>query len=140
MRDMHRTIIGLLICVAASILPLPSLTVVAASTSTYKMDELPGICQYSDSFSQRLTDEFTSKKGVYEVRTEFLFDDGNPRFINRLIFENSPYLLQHAHNPVNWYAWGGEAFETAKRENKPIFLSIGYATCHWVPRDGKGEF
>jgi len=50
---------------------------------------------------------------------------------NRLIHEKSPYLLQHAHNPVDWYPWGKEAFERARKENKPVFLSIGYATCHW---------
>ncbi|MEI8134167.1 MAG: thioredoxin domain-containing protein [bacterium] len=50
---------------------------------------------------------------------------------NRLINEKSPYLLQHAYNPVDWYAWGEEAFAQAKKENKPIFLSIGYSTCHW---------
>ncbi|HMJ90535.1 MAG TPA: thioredoxin domain-containing protein [Candidatus Acidoferrum sp.] len=50
---------------------------------------------------------------------------------NRLAREKSPYLLQHAHNPVDWFAWSDEAFEKAKRENKPIFLSIGYSTCHW---------
>ena len=50
---------------------------------------------------------------------------------NRLIHEKSPYLLQHAENPVDWYAWGEEAFEKARKENKPIFLSIGYSTCHW---------
>jgi len=50
---------------------------------------------------------------------------------NRLSKEKSPYLLQHAHNPVDWFPWGEEAFETAKKEDKPIFLSIGYATCHW---------
>ena len=50
---------------------------------------------------------------------------------NRLIDESSPYLLQHAHNPVDWYPWGTEAFERAVREDKPIFLSIGYSTCHW---------
>lgn len=50
---------------------------------------------------------------------------------NRLIHEKSPYLLQHAYNPVDWYAWGEEAFEKARNENKPIFLSIGYSTCHW---------
>jgi uncharacterized protein YyaL (SSP411 family) len=50
---------------------------------------------------------------------------------NRLIHEKSPYLLQHAHNPVNWYPWGDEAFTRATREDKPLFLSIGYATCHW---------
>jgi uncharacterized protein len=50
---------------------------------------------------------------------------------NRLAREKSPYLLQHAHNPVDWFAWNEEAFEKARRENKPIFLSIGYSTCHW---------
>lgn len=50
---------------------------------------------------------------------------------NRLIHEKSPYLLQHAHNPVNWYPWSEEAFKKAQSENKPIFLSIGYSTCHW---------
>ncbi len=50
---------------------------------------------------------------------------------NRLIHETSPYLRQHAHNPVDWYPWGPEALETARRENKPILLSIGYAACHW---------
>src|SRR6266568_4360952 len=50
---------------------------------------------------------------------------------NRLAHEKSPYLLQHAHNPVDWYPWGEEAFSKARRENKPIFLSVGYSTCHW---------
>ena len=49
---------------------------------------------------------------------------------NRLIHEKSPYLLQHAHNPVDWYPWGDEAFEVAKKSNKPLLVSIGYATCH----------
>jgi len=55
---------------------------------------------------------------------------GHP-FSNALLNEKSPYLQQHAHNPVNWYPWGDEAFEKAKREKKLIFLSIGYSTCHW---------
>src|SRR5436305_11415082 len=50
---------------------------------------------------------------------------------NRLAKESSPYLLQHAHNPVDWYPWGEEAFAKAKREQKPVFLSIGYSACHW---------
>ena len=50
---------------------------------------------------------------------------------NRLICEKSPYLLQHAHNPVDWYPWSDEAFTKAKAENKPVFVSIGYSTCHW---------
>jgi len=51
--------------------------------------------------------------------------------LNRLVNETSPYLLQHAENPVDWYPWNRVALEKAKAENKPIFLSIGYATCHW---------
>lgn len=50
---------------------------------------------------------------------------------NRLIAETSPYLLQHAYNPVNWYAWGEEAFSKAREEDKPVLVSIGYSTCHW---------
>ena len=53
------------------------------------------------------------------------------KYTNRLINETSPYLLQHAHNPVDWFPWGTEAFEIARRENKPILLSIGYSACHW---------
>ena len=55
----------------------------------------------------------------------------NPAHTNHLIHENSPYLLQHAHNPVDWYPWGNEALEKAKKENKMILVSIGYAACHW---------
>jgi uncharacterized protein YyaL (SSP411 family) len=54
-----------------------------------------------------------------------------PRYTNHLINENSPYLLSHAHNPVDWYPWGDEALQKAKREDKPIFMSIGYSACHW---------
>lgn len=58
-------------------------------------------------------------------------DQEEHQFTNRLINEKSPYLLQHAHNPVDWYPWGDDAFVAAKEQSKPIFLSIGYATCHW---------
>ena len=54
-----------------------------------------------------------------------------PQFTNRLVEETSPYLQLHAHNPVNWYPWGKEAFALARREDKPIFLSVGYSTCYW---------
>lgn len=64
------------------------------------------------------------------IDTSILPSDGGPDF-NRLVFSRSPYLLQHATNPVDWYPWGDEAFDRAERENKPVFLSIGYATCHW---------
>src|SRR5665647_2076203 len=54
-----------------------------------------------------------------------------PKFTNKLADESSPYLLQHAHNPVNWYPWGDEALQKAKEEDKPILVSIGYSACHW---------
>src|SRR5438067_11439157 len=56
---------------------------------------------------------------------------GPPKFTNRLARESSPYLLQHAHNPVDWHAWGPEAFDAARKQDKPIFLSVGYSTCYW---------
>lgn len=59
---------------------------------------------------------------------------------NRLRFEKSPYLLQHAENPVDWYPWGQEAFDAARREDKPIFLSTGYSTCHWCHVMGRESF
>lgn len=83
------------------------------------------------SLEARLRRVEADKAGTYTKRTEHLDGAGNALFINRLILEDSPYLLQHAHNPVNWYAWGTEAFEAARIEHKPVFLSIGYSTCHW---------
>jgi len=80
---------------------------------------------------QKLTTAYKNKGNKYQPRTEHFNTDGTPKYTNRLILEESPYLIQHAHNPVNWYAWGKEAFEKARLENKPIFLSIGYSTCHW---------
>src|SRR5215831_14471695 len=56
------------------------------------------------------------------------------RYTNRLIHETSPYLLQHAHNPVDWYPWGEEALAKARAEDKPILLSVGYSACHWCHR------
>jgi uncharacterized protein YyaL (SSP411 family) len=63
--------------------------------------------------------------------TRHLNPDGSPKYTNRLLAETSPYLRQHAHNPVDWYPWGEEAFSRAVRERKPIHLSVGYAACHW---------
>ncbi len=74
---------------------------------------------------------YLDKGTDYKPRTTHLNKDGSPKFINNLIFESSPYLLQHAHNPVNWHSWGDKALNKAKKENKLILLSIGYATCHW---------
>ena len=65
------------------------------------------------------------------IRAQTILEANKSMKANRLIKENNPYLLQHAYNPVDWYPWGKEAFEKARREGKPIFLSIGYSTCHW---------
>lgn len=67
----------------------------------------------------------------YVPRTRHLRPDGWAKYTNRLFLESSPYLLQHAHNPVDWYPWGDEAFEQAKQLNRPVFASFGYSTCHW---------
>ncbi len=67
-------------------------------------------------------------------------NSSNSKKANRLINERSPYLLQHAYNPVDWYPWGEEAFVKAKKENKPVFLSVGYSTCHWCHVMEKDSF
>ncbi len=85
----------------------------------------------SSELQAQLTAALRARGDDYQPRAEHRFDDGTPRFINRLILEDSPYLIQHAHNPVDWYPWGAEAFARAAAENKPIFLSIGYSSCHW---------
>jgi uncharacterized protein YyaL (SSP411 family) len=70
-------------------------------------------------------------KGVDPAKASEKLSSPNAKPYNRLIHEKSPYLLQHAHNPIHWYAWGEEALKAARDQNKPIFLSIGYSTCHW---------
>jgi uncharacterized protein len=67
----------------------------------------------------------------YRPRTRHLDDQGRPIYTNRLFLESSPYLLQHAHNPVEWYPWGDDAFEAARQRDRPVLLSVGYSTCHW---------
>lgn len=92
---------------------------------------LPGVARVDASLQRRLDHTLASKGPAHTPRTRHVDEDGSPRFTNRLIEESSPYLLQHAHNPVNWYPWSDAAFERARVENKPIFLSVGYSTCHW---------
>ncbi|HAA54930.1 MAG TPA: thioredoxin domain-containing protein [Myxococcales bacterium] len=80
---------------------------------------------------QKMSTAYRKKGKGYKPRTHHFQAGGLPKYTNRLIFETSPYLLQHAHNPVNWYPWGKAAFDRAEREKKPVLLSVGYATCHW---------
>ncbi|MFQ5637969.1 MAG: thioredoxin domain-containing protein [bacterium] len=84
-----------------------------------------------EGMSQAQTEEISGRKTIPSPKElAKLPTDGGQDF-NRLVFQKSPYLLQHAGNPVDWYPWGEEAFQKAKNEDKPIFLSIGYSTCHW---------
>jgi hypothetical protein len=91
----------------------------------------PGGEAYPAELTERIRAALAARGPEYVPRTHHLRAGGGPKYTNRLIFEDSPYLVQHAHNPVNWYPWGPEAFARAAREDKPIFLSIGYSTCHW---------
>ncbi len=92
---------------------------------------LPGAPPFDDGLIRRLDAAWASRDPHYKPRTRHLRPDGLPQYTNRLFLQSSPYLLQHAHNPVNWYPWGDEAFETARKLGRPIFLSVGYSTCHW---------
>ncbi|MBT7609595.1 MAG: thioredoxin domain-containing protein [Bacteriovoracaceae bacterium] len=91
----------------------------------------PGAKKYNSSLATKLKDKYNSIQKYYIPRTKHRLKNGQATYTNRLFLETSPYLLQHAHNPVNWYPWGTEAFEMAKKLKRPIFLSIGYSTCHW---------
>src|SRR5215467_4114501 len=89
----------------------------------------PGAPARPPDLTQRLAESVARRPGP--ARTRHLCDDGGPRFVNRLSLESSPYLLQHAHNPVDWRPWGDEAFAEAQARDVPVLLSVGYSTCHW---------
>ncbi len=103
-----------------------------SSTACWVLADEPVIANGAGpDVAEPLLQAYESLGADYSPRTEHFLEDGRPTYINRLIVEKSPYLLQHAHNPVNWYPFGEAAFALAKEQNKPVFLSIGYATCHW---------
>jgi len=91
----------------------------------------PGIIGYKGALMDKFEEMKQTRGKDYKPRTRHLRDDGWAKYTNRLFLESSPYLLQHAHNPVNWYPWGDEAFETAEKLGLPVLVSIGYSTCHW---------
>ena len=107
------------------------LIVASACISVGHAMSLPGMEPYDKALEHRLKGALHAKGKDYLPRTRHLSAEGQAIYTNRLIFEDSPYLTQHAHNPVNWFPWGDEAIALAKKDNKPIFLSIGYSTCHW---------
>jgi len=83
------------------------------------------------TLTKRLDQAYRAKGPGYRPRTHLVDDAGRAQYVNRLIFEASPYLIQHAHNPVDWHAWSEETLTKAAEQDKPIFLSVGYSTCHW---------
>ncbi|QQR90128.1 MAG: thioredoxin domain-containing protein [Myxococcales bacterium] len=95
------------------------------------MTSLPGVVGEFLADREALEAEWQKRADGYRPRTRHLDGNGAPLYTNRLFFESSPYLLQHAHNPVNWFPWGEQAFELAKKHNKAVLLSVGYSTCHW---------
>ena len=92
---------------------------------------LPGAELFDTQLAEKLREALQNQGPNYVPRTHHLGEGGTPKYINRLILEASPYLLQHAHNPVNWRAWGDAAFEAARTLDRPVLLSVGYSTCHW---------
>jgi len=92
---------------------------------------LPGATPLDAALSRRIGHAARRRDAEAKPRTRHVGADGVPLYTNRLILESSPYLLQHAHNPVDWYPWGNEAFAAARRLGRPVLLSIGYSTCHW---------
>jgi len=108
-----------------------SLTACGAAGGPPAVESLPGAPAFDAALAARLERARADKDADYKPRTRHLREDGSPRYTNRLILESSPYLEQHAHNPVNWYPWGDEAFEAARALGRPVLLSIGYSTCHW---------
>jgi len=99
--------------------------------NTADANSLPGIGAYSAPLKSKIAKMYRRRDNNYQARTRHLDKNGKAKYTNRLFLETSPYLLQHAHNPVNWFAWGNEAFDLAKKLNRPVFLSVGYSTCHW---------
>ncbi|HLK11465.1 MAG TPA: thioredoxin domain-containing protein [Candidatus Binatia bacterium] len=95
------------------------------------VETLPGAAPFDPPLARALATALAARGPGYRPRTRHLRPDGSPRWTNRLILESSPYLIEHAHNPVDWYPWGDEAFARAVAEGKPVLLSVGYATCHW---------
>jgi uncharacterized protein YyaL (SSP411 family) len=108
----------------------------AATQETFRKEApafmvLPGTKGLNMNLVEQYSEMKLTKGPSYIPRTKHLDPDGWALYTNRLFLESSPYLLQHAHNPVDWYPWGDEAFQTAASLNRPVLLSVGYSTCHW---------
>ncbi|MCS5636395.1 MAG: thioredoxin domain-containing protein [Myxococcota bacterium] len=117
--------------VLSTLLMLPGIALASAGAAKDSFRSPPGAPEFSKPLQKELSAALIGRGPDYEPRTRNLNPDGSPIYSNRLLLEASPYLQQHAHNPVNWYPWGNEAFAEAKRRGVPVLVSIGYSTCHW---------
>ena len=117
-----RRIIGYVIGMAA-FLPF--------SFAEANFSSLPGAQAFSSNLQAELASMWAKRQSDEPARTHHLNADGTPVYVNRLMLQDSPYLRQHAHNPVDWHAWGQEAFAEARRRDVPLLISIGYSTCYW---------
>ena len=102
-----------------------------ANPAPQGQNSLPGAPAFSAELLAKLDHARKALGPDYVARTKHKDNSGKPLYTNRLITTSSPYLHQHAHNPVNWYPWGDEAFKEAARRGVPVLVSIGYSTCHW---------
>ncbi|MEE2664142.1 MAG: thioredoxin domain-containing protein [Myxococcota bacterium] len=92
---------------------------------------LPAAAPFPKALHTRLEAALAARDPAIPPRTRHVDEQGGPLYTNRLLLESSPYLQQHAHNPVDWNPWGDAAFDKARELGRPVFLSIGYSTCHW---------
>ncbi len=102
-----------------------------AAASAQQASSGLGAEPYGEALEKQLAAAWAKRPAGYVPRTRHLNADGTPKYTNRLFLESSPYLLQHAHNPVDWHPWGDEAFAKARELGRPVLLSVGYSTCHW---------
>ena len=98
---------------------------------TQDFEALPGADEIPSSVRGEIQEVWSQMGPDHDIRSKHRQPDGSPVFANRLLLETSPYLVQHAHNPVNWFPWGDEAFAEARRRDVPVLLSVGYSSCHW---------
>ncbi len=103
----------------------------ASSVLAARFEALPNASDMPDEVRAQIEAAWSQPPVQHQPRTRHSRPDGTPVYANRLLLESSPYLLQHAHNPVNWYPWGDAAFAQAQLTGRPIVISIGYSSCHW---------
>ena len=119
------------LALAGVLLAVGAWTTAARAASERVPAALPDAPPLPAGLRARLAEALAAEGPDYEPRTRHRRRDGSPLYTNRLLLEQSPYLRQHAHNPVDWWPWGDEAFAAARRLGRPVLVSIGYSTCHW---------